>query len=128
MSAFFCQNMSLKYSLWPQVWRAWTMFMESVRTVSGWSGFAPEMAKYMAANEAVLKRTSTEIKRIRMGFLGTQATRALIDMAVVPVFRYTAGIAVFRRSTGNAITKRWWSAHVAAIELPNGVSRTLLLV
>eukprot|EP00961_Rhodomonas_salina_P161149 2169521-Rhodomonas_salina.1 len=63
---------------------------------------------WRAENEAVLQRTSAEIKRIRMG--------------------YTAGIAVVRRSTGNAITKQWWSAHVAAIGLPNGMSRTLLQV
>eukprot|EP00961_Rhodomonas_salina_P248903 3363984-Rhodomonas_salina.1 len=36
---------------------------------------------WRAENEAVLQRTSAEIKIIRMGFLGTQATRAVIDMA-----------------------------------------------
>eukprot|EP00961_Rhodomonas_salina_P097813 1316377-Rhodomonas_salina.1 len=44
------------------------------------------------------------------------------------MFRYTAGIAVVTRATGDEITKRWWSVHLAAIELPNGVSRTLMRV
>lgn len=51
-----------------------------------------------------------------------------IDATVVPIFQYTAGIAVVRRKTGDDITKQWWSAHLAAIELPNGVSRTLVRV
>eukprot|EP00961_Rhodomonas_salina_P099605 1339760-Rhodomonas_salina.1 len=52
----------------------------------------------------------------------------VIEMSVVLMFRYTAGIAVVTRATGDEITKRWWLAHLAAIELPNGVSRTLMQV
>eukprot|EP00961_Rhodomonas_salina_P261045 3527884-Rhodomonas_salina.1 len=55
-----------------------------------------------------------------------------IDTTVVPLFRYTAGMAVVKCRTGDEITKtrRWWLAHLAAIEVPNasGVSRTLLQV
>eukprot|EP00961_Rhodomonas_salina_P263006 3554258-Rhodomonas_salina.1 len=77
---------------------------------------------------AVLAKTREAVKQIRFGMLGTKATRMALDMTVILLFRYTAGIAVVHRRTGDEITKRWWSAHLAAIELPNGVSRTLLRV
>eukprot|EP00961_Rhodomonas_salina_P253013 3419591-Rhodomonas_salina.1 len=41
MSVCSCRCMSLKYSAWPQACRAWVTFMESVSTVTWWSGGVP---------------------------------------------------------------------------------------
>eukprot|EP00961_Rhodomonas_salina_P274391 3707415-Rhodomonas_salina.1 len=58
------------------------------------------------------------IKRIRFGVLPPSETRQIIEMGVVSVFRYTASIAAVDQRTTDEVTKRWWRAHLAAIELP----------
>eukprot|EP00961_Rhodomonas_salina_P000739 10484-Rhodomonas_salina.1 len=52
MSVCRCLCMSRKYSAWPQACRVWTTFMESVSTVTGWSGGAPWRVRNITAASA----------------------------------------------------------------------------
>eukprot|EP00961_Rhodomonas_salina_P105335 1418506-Rhodomonas_salina.1 len=77
---------------------------------------------------AVLGKMDEVITRIRFGVLPPSETRQIIEMGVVLVFLYTASIAAVDQRTTNEVTKLWWRVHLAAIELPQSVSRTLLRV